>query len=938
MTPRRPILMLFILFMPSLANPFASAVELPKTEEERSKLSGREITILRRQMKAREDEAEATYKNAETAFLVGEYDKAIEEYLAVSKEYDDTSFRMRAVCRVGDVYYKQKKFERAVSYYQRSLKIPSELWWPEDVKESYARADYMIGVCYYDQKAMNQAFAHFRRFVKTYPDSAFVDRAYDFIGRGNMEMERYGQAIEAFGMVGTAKLEKETRRTISPGEDLYVRVTDADVGLASKGTALVVRLNTTAGDQEILNLSPLGLGSPVFLGTIKTRLGAPRLTKLLEEIFTSDKQNNLDRLMNDAAVMQQEQDRLRAALNALPQPAAQDNNDPQAAAQQEKLRVERQALKAQIDKLDSARKQLQQQAFTGLDASYAAIEKILEQWDVKEQELAQGPGPEQGAQASAAEDDDEDGATEDERPKQQDQLSDLYTPAQIADTRKSVKSSPTDMTNFTFRRALLEYWYDQLLLEYKTLDVNGADTVTVEYLDQYGSDAENILRKDSLTIASDATIACVGPDFSGTTPAVILGDNVRVLITDPDMDRRPERDSITVAVAAVPKQARKDPLLGDVENSADQEAENLEAETDQQSVDLFANPEGEKQDKPVLIPEDAPSFKFQLQETEPHSGVFTGEFPTVADEKHPASALKLSPETRVRVAYQDDRNTSHDGDWVVVAEVGIVLGAEGSHEVIEMQESKLDRRSELEKGIALGKLARVYQDLGIDAESQRTFDDALSVVKKVVDAEGNSPLGEEATFQMWNLYFASGNEEAAAEACSKLIAAFPNSPLADDALLIMGKAADEEPQIAAGHFARLVQQYPDSPLAPEAQFLLAEMKSRKDGIDVASYEACANRYPESNFAAESLLRLADYYIENRDYTRALDYLERVSLDFPDFDKLDQATFKRAVCVYRSGDIQLAYTLMHEVIEKYPGTASAETAAKIVQTLAKKLER
>jgi TolA-binding protein len=46
---------------------------------------------------------------------------------------------------------------------------------------------------------------------------------------------------------------------------------------------------------------------------------------------------------------------------------------------------------------------------------------------------------------------------------------------------------------------------------------------------------------------------------------------------------------------------------------------------------------------------------------------------------------------------------------------------------------------------------------------------------------------------------------------------------------------------------------------------------------------------------------------------------------------------RGVCAYRQGDIQLAYTLMHEVVEKYPGTSVATSASKIVELLAKKLK-
>jgi len=207
-----------------------------------------------------------------------------------------------------------------------------------------------------------------------------------------------------------------------------------------------------------------------------------------------------------------------------------------------------------------------------------------------------------------------------------------------------------------------------------------------------------------------------------------------------------------------------------------------------------------------------------------------------------------------------------------------------------------------------------------------------------VQVEGDSPLGEEATYQMWDLYFASGNEAAAAEACAKLIAAFPTSALADDALLIMGKAEKKDWRMAINHFSRLVARYPDSPLAPEAQYHIAELKQQNGQFDVAAFEACANKFPESNYAALSLLALSEYYIESKDFARATDYLERIELDYPDFERLDKATYLRGVCAYRQGDPQLAYRLMHEILEKYPGTELARSAAKIAELLQRKIKQ
>ena len=902
-----------------------------------SDLSGRQIRILRRQMSGREEEAAAAYKNAETAFLVGQYDKAIEEFLAVAREYDDTSYRMRAVLRVGDVYYRQQEYERAISYYHRSLQVPSEPWWPEESKEAYARADYMIGVCYFDQHSFNPMFAHFRRFVKKYPESQFVDRAYNFIGRGNMKMERYGQAIEAFQMVGTANLSKKTSRTIAPGEDLYLRVTDEDVGLASKQGKIAVRLTTSSGDKEMVFLESLGLGSSVFLGTIKTRLGQPRLTRSLDEAYSGTVQRQIEDLLASSEEMKKEagrvkeelrdkKDELTRAKRAAGPEKTEDGAEltpEQKEARQQVARLEKdvEQLEKRVQELVEGAKKLKEQGYGRLDKAYGDIEKILGKWNVASLSKKDGSETEEG-----------EGDKEDEEKEQQDTLSDVFTPQQIADTRRRIDEEPTTEDTYRFRRAVLDYWHEQLLQEYKTLDLTGNDDITVEYLDKHGSDEDRVTRTDTLSVASDGSIICLGPDLESIVHAVIYGDEVRIQVEDPDMDQTDQRDTLNVTICSLSKEKVKADEAEEGEETDD------EGEGEGPSVEVFDMGSEEEQEKPPLVVEDSPSLEWELTETSAHSGAFLGRLPTIPDRADsPVKKLKLSPQRIIRIAYRDVKNSSHAGEWVSVTEADIVPGSEGEQEVIEKRESKLDLRSELEKGIALGKLARVYQDLGLRAEAGKTFDEALEVVKKVAQAERDTALGEEATYQMWDLYFASGQEEAAAEACNKLIRTFPNSPLADDALLIMGKA-EERPREAVKHYGRLINKYPESPLAPEAQYLMAVTKQEMGRFDVGAFEACANKFPDSNYAAKSLLSLAEYYVKNRDYERAKDYLERITLDFPDFDRLDKTTYMRGVCAYRMGNIQLSYTLMHEVIEKYPGTSVAQSAGKIVKLLAKKLKR
>jgi len=939
------ILMALLLANLHAATLGAEEIALPKTEEERQKLTGREINILRRQMRDREDTAAAAFKNAETAFLVGEYDRAIEEFLLVSREYEDTSYRMRSVLRVGDVYYRQKRYDRAVAYYQRSLNIPSELWWPEEVIEDYARADYMIGVCYYDQKALNRAFAHFRRFVQRFPDSRFADRAWDFIGRGNMEMKRYGQAIDAFRMVGTANIGREGRRTVSPGEELYVRVNDADVGMATRHSTIPVRLKTSSGDEEILDLGSLGLGSPIFLGTIRTRLGAPRLTRALDESFTLDIRRQIDAWIQAAEDMDGEAAGVETELAALKPPQIrraeiEGMTEEQVAAYRaevaEKHEAGKKRLTERIEHLKRTAETLRRQAFRELETSFARIEAVLEEWQVEQEYLKQdeekATDDTQPAAQTTARDGGQVGGEEQEMPV----ITDVFTPEQIAETRLAIRETPTTKVNHRFRRALLEFWHNQLIQEYKTLDLKGNDTIAVEYLDAHGETGTGVSRSDMLGVASDAAIFCIGHDMHNVVRAVILGDCVRIKVVDPDMSTTDKLDTLEVVVSSIEKTPADKSLI---EDEAPEQEDTITAPAKEESatVDVFALND-EEEEMPQLVLEGSPHFTLRLTETEPHSGEFVGMFATMPAPGAPEAVVSIGADRIVRAAYLDKRTAGRNGEWVVATQIEMIPASDGMHEVIEMQESQLDRRSELEKGIALGKLGRVYQDLGLRLEASRAFDEALKIVKRIVDAERGSPLGEEATYQMWDLYFASGDEEAAAEACRRLIAAFPNSPLVPDALLIMAKAERRDLNTAISYLNRLVTRYGDSSLAPEAQYMIADLRSQAGTFDVSAFEATANKFPDSNFAAQSLLRLAEYYIDNRDFLRARDYLERITLDFPDFDRLDRVTYMRGICAYRVGDIQLAYTLMHETIEKYPGTSAARSAGRIVGLLASRLKQ
>lgn len=107
---------------------------------------------------------------------------------------------------------------------------------------------------------------------------------------------------------------------------------------------------------------------------------------------------------------------------------------------------------------------------------------------------------------------------------------------------------------------------------------------------------------------------------------------------------------------------------------------------------------------------------------------------------------------------------------------------------------------------------------------------------------------------------------------------------------------------------------------------------------LSSYQKCADTYASSPFAGDALDKIVDYYITARDYSRAIELMERVFLEHPDATWLDKMLLKWGVAAYRLRNYQMAYDKFNQCILEYPSTSSAEKAKVFIKAVAKKLGR
>jgi outer membrane protein assembly factor BamD len=197
-----------------------------------------------------------------------------------------------------------------------------------------------------------------------------------------------------------------------------------------------------------------------------------------------------------------------------------------------------------------------------------------------------------------------------------------------------------------------------------------------------------------------------------------------------------------------------------------------------------------------------------------------------------------------------------------------------------------------------------------------------------------------------------GDYVLAAEAYKRLLDASPLHDLADDALLGLADAhrALGDYALAEAEYADLLIDYPRSPLVPEAEYKIGlsyyeqslpaalDQSMTRQAID--QFEYFLSAYPESEFAPGARERIAELTdrLADKDYQNAMlyvtlekphaarIYLEAVARDYPDTVWARLALLEKARSFAREGSTALAAETYQRVIDLYPGTEEAVTAA------------
>jgi TolA-binding protein len=112
----------------------------------------------------------------EAYYSQGDYEKALQEYEMVKSDYPNTSFAPDALFKIGNVYLLTKKYEESIGAYERLINL-----YPDSLLAS--QAQFQKGSIYdlYLRK-FKEAVREYRRLVELYPDSPLAPQAQYNIG------------------------------------------------------------------------------------------------------------------------------------------------------------------------------------------------------------------------------------------------------------------------------------------------------------------------------------------------------------------------------------------------------------------------------------------------------------------------------------------------------------------------------------------------------------------------------------------------------------------------------------------------------------------------------------------------------------------------------------------------------------------------------------
>jgi len=475
---------------------------------------------------------------------------------------------------------------------------------------------------------------------------------------------------------------------------------------------------------------------------------------------------------------------------------------------------------------------------------------------------------------------------------------------------------------------------DQAVPNNGTLEVRGGDRVTVTYVDAHTAEKSfNEKRLKQVVVVGNGVARITDGSYLRDLPAAVLGKPLHLQVIDADHDTSEDADKIKAVVQIFRRKT--------VDEIDDELAKRVA------SGELFEGPDGEdfkSQIDPLLMVSSVP---VTLREQD-QRGTFRLAIPLRLGAAE--GVLTGEPSQTIRLVYRDEQNLS-EGTIVRTSETKIIEGNLGEVRVTrtEISDEALRLKTELRTASALTEVGNHYKEFGLNDKADLKYTEALSVCEEILThaSDAGGKLLEETYVQLWRIYFAMDQLDLALGMSRRLLNEFPSSSFVDEAMLQQAHVERKrENFLRAISLYASIAKLPTSPLRGEGQFYTGEcyeamalkatagQSSQLFEKAFLAYQKVYEQFPDSGRVGDAVAKMAAFYYQKEDYSRAIDVFENVLSDHPDANFLDVILFNYGRCLYKLKRKPEARKRFEQLINDYPESEIASEANKIVKALKK----
>jgi len=466
------------------------------------------------------------------------------------------------------------------------------------------------------------------------------------------------------------------------------------------------------------------------------------------------------------------------------------------------------------------------------------------------------------------------------------------------------------------------------------LEVRGGDLVTVTYTDAHTAEKNfNEKRLKEVIVVGNGVARITDGSYLHDLPAAVLGKPLHLQITDADHDTTEGSDKIEATIQIFRRK------------TADEIDDDLAKRV--ASGELAEGPDGEdlkSQIDPLLMVRSVPVTLLEQEQ----KGTFRLAIPLRLGTAK--GVLTGEPGQTIRLVYRDEQNLG-ESTIIRTSETKIIEGNLGEVRVTrtEISDEELRLKTQLLTASALTEVGNHYKEFGLNEKADLKYLEALDVCETILTQarEVGGKLLEETYVQLWRIYFAMDQLDLALGMSHRLLNEFPSSSFVDEAMLQQAHVERKRENFprALSLYASIAK-LPSSSLQGEGQFYTGEcyetMALKAPPGQAAqlfenaflAYQKVYEQFPDSGRVGDAVAKMAAFYYQKEDYSRAIDVFENVLSDHPDGNFLDVILFNYGRCLYKLERKPEARRRFEQLINNYPESEIASEANKIVEALKK----